>query len=98
MSPLEQVHSGSYSQQVSKYELKKLPCHFTVAAKRPVLVVYRIVPIVTRIDESFNAGTFWFLGSTTVKVWNALPQHLKDSTLCMAFKKCLKTHLFRLAH
>ena len=31
-------------------------------------------------------------------LWNALPQHLKDSTLCQAFKKCLKTHLFRLAH
>ena len=29
---------------------------------------------------------------------NALPQHLKDSTSCQAFKKCLKTHLFRLAH
>ena len=32
------------------------------------------------------------------RLWNALPQHLKDSTLCQAFKKCLKTHLFRLAH
>ena len=32
------------------------------------------------------------------RLWNALPQHLKDSTSCQAFKKCLKTHLFRLAH
>ena len=24
--------------------------------------------------------------------------HMKDSTSCQAFKKCLKTHLFRLAH
>ena len=32
------------------------------------------------------------------KLWNALSQHLKDSTSCQAFKKCLKTHLFRLAH
>ena len=32
------------------------------------------------------------------RLWNALPQHLKDSTLCQAFKKCLKTHLFRLDH
>ena len=31
------------------------------------------------------------------RLWNALPQHLKDSTSCQAFKKCLKTHLFRLA-
>ena len=30
------------------------------------------------------------------RLWNALPQHLKDSTLCQAFKKCLKTPLFRL--
>ena len=27
------------------------------------------------------------------RLWNALPQHLKDSTLCQAFKKCLK-HTF----
>ena len=32
------------------------------------------------------------------RLWNALPQHLKDSTSCQAFKKCLKTHLIRLAH
>ena len=32
------------------------------------------------------------------RLWNALPQHLKGSTSCQAFKKCLKTHLFRLAH
>ena len=32
------------------------------------------------------------------RLWNALPQRLKDSTSCQAFKKCLKTHLFRLAH
>ena len=32
------------------------------------------------------------------RLWNALPQHLKNSTSCQAFKKCLKTHLFRLAH
>ena len=32
------------------------------------------------------------------RLWNALPQHLEDSTSCQAFKKCLKTHLFRLAH
>ena len=32
------------------------------------------------------------------RLWNALPQHLKESTSCQAFKKCLKTHLFRLAH
>ena len=32
------------------------------------------------------------------RLWNALPQHLKDSTSCQAFKKCLKTHLLRLAH
>ena len=32
------------------------------------------------------------------RLWNALPQHLKGSTTCQAFKKCLKTHLFRLAH
>ena len=32
------------------------------------------------------------------RLWNTLPQHLKDSTSCQAFKKCLKTHLFRLAH
>ena len=32
------------------------------------------------------------------RLWNAFPQHLKDSTSCQAFKKCLKTHLFRLAH
>ena len=32
------------------------------------------------------------------RLWNALPQHLKDSTSCQAFKKCLKTHLYRLAH
>ena len=32
------------------------------------------------------------------RLWKALPQHLKDSTSCQAFKKCLKTHLFRLAH
>ena len=25
-------------------------------------------------------------------------QHLKDATSCQVFKKCLKTHLFRLAH
>ena len=31
-------------------------------------------------------------------LWNALPQHLKESTSCQAFKKCLKTHLFRRAH
>ena len=31
------------------------------------------------------------------RLWNTLPQHLKDSTSCQAFKKCLKTHLFRLA-
>ena len=24
------------------------------------------------------------------RLWNALPQHLKDSTSCQAFKKCLK--------
>ena len=29
------------------------------------------------------------------RLWNALPQHLKDSTSCQAFKKCLKT---RAAH
>ena len=27
------------------------------------------------------------------RLWNALPQQLKDSTSCQAFKKCLKTHL-----
>ena len=32
------------------------------------------------------------------RLWNALLQHLKDSTSCKAFKKRLKTHLFRLAH
>ena len=32
------------------------------------------------------------------RFWNALPQHLKDATSCRAFKKCLKTHLFRLAY
>ena len=32
------------------------------------------------------------------RLWNAHPQHLKDSASCQAFKKCLKTHLFRLAH
>ena len=32
------------------------------------------------------------------RLWNTLPQHLKDSTSCQASKKCLKTHLFRLAH
>ena len=32
------------------------------------------------------------------RLWNALPHHLKDSTSCQAFKKCLKTHLVRLAH
>ena len=32
------------------------------------------------------------------RLWNALPQHLKDSTSGQAFKKCFKTHLFRLAH
>ena len=32
------------------------------------------------------------------RLWNALPQNLKDSQSCQAFKKCLKTHLFRLAH
>ena len=32
------------------------------------------------------------------RLWNALPQHLKDSTSCQAFKKCLKTHIFRFAH
>ena len=32
------------------------------------------------------------------RLWNGLPQHLKDSTSCQAFKNCLKTHLFRLAH
>ena len=32
------------------------------------------------------------------RLWNALSQHLKDSTSCQAFKRCLKTHLFRLAH
>ena len=30
------------------------------------------------------------------RLWNALPQQLKDSTSCQDFKKCLKTHLFRL--
>ena len=25
------------------------------------------------------------------RLWNALPQHLKDYTSCQAFKKCLKT-------
>ena len=34
----------------------------------------------------------------SIRLWNALPQQLKDSTMCQAFKKCLKTHLFRLAH
>ena len=29
------------------------------------------------------------------RLWNALPQHLKDSTSCQAFKKCLKTHIFQ---
>ena len=32
------------------------------------------------------------------RLWNALPQHLKGSRSCQAFKKCLKTHIFRLAH
>ena len=32
------------------------------------------------------------------RLWNALQQHLKDSTSCQAINKCLKTHLFRLAH
>ena len=41
-------------------------------------------------DRAFSIGA--------PRLWNALPQHLKDSTSCQAFKKCLKTHLFRLAH
>ena len=32
------------------------------------------------------------------RLWNTLPQHLKDSTSCQAFKKCLIAHLFRLTH
>ena len=32
------------------------------------------------------------------RLWNALPQHLKDSTSCQTFKKCLKRNLFRLDH
>ena len=32
------------------------------------------------------------------RLWNALPQHLKDFTSCQAFTKCLITHLFRLVH
>ena len=32
------------------------------------------------------------------RLWNDLPQQLKDSTSCQAFKKFPKTHLFRLAH
>ena len=32
------------------------------------------------------------------RLWNAHPQFLKYSTSCQTFKKCLKTHLLRLAN
>ena len=48
-----------------------------------------------RTRLKFGGRTF---SISAPRLWNALPQHLKDSTSCQAFKKCLKTHLFRLAH
>ena len=52
------------------------------------------------LDEprtTLNFGDHAF-SSSVPQLWNALPQHLKDSTSCQAFKKSLKTHLFMLDH
>ena len=49
------------------------------------------------LDEPRTRLKFGAFSISAPRLWNALPQHLKDSTSCQAFKKCLKTHLFRLA-
>ena len=53
------------------------------------------LPDVPRTGLNFGDCAF---SSCAPRLMNALPQHLKDSTSCQAFKKCLKLHLFGLAH
>ena len=60
--------------------------------------MYDIYNISSMISWYFLAIIFHYFCIDTDKALYALPQHVKDSTSCQAFKKCLKTHIFRLAH